>query len=384
MKKLKLLSISHSCVVGEYQTRMEEVANYSDVDLTLLVPKYWFQFNKKVNLEKNGDFRYRILSVQPIIWGWKKNSLQNATHTYLGIRKILKSLEPDIIELWEEPFSVVTAHTIFWTKRIVPKAKIIFFSAQNVFKRHPLPFWAFEKYTYEKAHFAFLMNKEVIGVVRRKGYEKEFAVLPLGVDTDMFRKKEVSSLKKRLGIENFVVGFVGKLTKQKGIVGLIEAVSRISEKVQLLIIGKGDMRGEVENLVASLGLGESTVIIDAVRHGEVPDYLNCMDLLVLPSITLPHLKEQFGRVIIEGMACQVPVIGSDSGEIPVTIGKAGLIFKEGDVRDLKEKIEALIKNPNLRDMLAKNGRKRVLDKFSWKVIAKKQHQVYTELMSRGK
>jgi len=378
---MRILSISHSCVISEYHKRVDEVCKYPGLELALLVPKSWFQFNKRVTLEKDRDAHYRIISRQPITWGFRRDGLRNVTHIYPNIKEILRDFGPDIIELWEEPFSAVAAHTIFWTRRIVPKGKIIFFSAQNVFKRYPLPFWAFEKYTYEKAHFAFLMNREVIGILRRKGYEKEFAVLPLGVDTDMFRKKDVSSLKKRLRIGNFVVGFVGKMTKQKGIVGLIEAVSRISEKVQLLIIGKGDMRGEVENLVASLGLGESTIIIDAVPHREIPDYLNCMDLLVLPSITLPHLKEQFGRLIIEGMACEVPVIGSDSGEIPTTIGKAGLIFKEGDVRDLKEKIEALIKDPNLRDILAKNGRKRVLENFSWKVIAKKQHQVYGELMS---
>jgi len=96
------------------------------------------------------------------------------------------------------------------------------------------------------------------------------------------------------------------------------------------------------------------------------------------------LKEQFGRIIIEGMACEVPVIGSDSGEIPATIGKAGLIFKEKDTTDLKGKIEALTRDKNLRAMLAKNGRKRVLENFSWKVIAKKQHQVYTELMDQEK
>ncbi len=109
-----------------------------------------------------------------------------------------------------------------------------------------------------------------------------------------------------------------------------------------------------------------------------------MDLLVFPSITLPDLKEQFGRVIIEAMACEVPVIGSDSGQIPSTIDKAGLIFKEKNIKDLKEKIEALIKNPNLRATLAKNGRKRVLENFSWKVIAEKQYQVYKELMRQDR
>jgi glycosyltransferase involved in cell wall biosynthesis len=381
---MKILAISHSCVVFEYQKRMAEVARYSDIELTLLVPKYWYQFYKNVILEKSASTRYQVLSVQPITWGFRKNGLRNVTHVYPRIRKVLESFKPDIIELWEEPFSAVTAYTSFVAKRIIPEAKIIFFSAQNVFKRYPPPFWAFEKYTYKNAHFAFLMNNEVTGVLRKKGYVGEYRVLPLGVDTEVFSKKDVSSLKEKLGLRDFVVGFMGKITRQKGILNLIKAVSDIKGKIQLLIIGNGDLKEEVRHLIKISGLEKRSIILDAILHSQVPHYLNYMDALVFPSISLPNVREQFGRVIIEAMACEVPVIGSDSGEIPATIGKAGLIFKEGDIADLKEKIEALIKNQSLRVMLAGKGRKRVLDKFSWKVIAKKQHQVYTELMSRGK
>ncbi len=381
---MKILSISHSCVVSEYQKRACEVCKYPGVELALLVPKSWFQFNKEILLEKDRDANYLILSTDPVTLGFRQNRLRNVTHIYPNIKGVLKSLRPDIVELWEEPFSAVAAHTIFWTKRIVPEAKIIFFSAQNVFKRYPFPFSAFEKYTYKNSAHAFLVNEEAGDIVRRKGFEKECTVLPLGVDTDSFCKKDTSSLKKNLALRDFVIGFIGKIEKQKGILDLIKAASEINERIQLLIIGNGELKGEAEHFVTSLGLGQKTVLMDAVPHSQVPNYLNCMDALVFPSISLPNVREQFGRVIIEGMACEVPVIGSDSGEIPVTIGEAGLIFKEGDVADLKDKIEALIRDRSLRATLAGKGRKRVLENFSWRVIAMKQHQVYTELMSREK
>ena len=380
---MKILSISHSCVVSEYQKRMSEIAKYSDVELTLVVPRHWFQFNRKVNLEKDRDPHYRIISHQPITWGFRGNTLRNATHIYPGVKEILRILQPDIIELWEEPFFAVTAHTTFCANRNIPKAKITFFSTQNVFKGYPFPFSAFEKYTYKNAGHAFLVNEEVSDVIRRKGYEKEFTILPLGVDTEIFCKKDISSLKEKLSLKDFVIGFIGKIDKQKGIFDLVKAACEINERIQLLIIGNGELKGEIENLVKSLGLGQKTILMGAIPHSQVPNYLNCMDLLVFPSVTVPNLREQFGRVIIEGMACEVPVLGSNSGEIPATIGKAGLIFKQKDVSDLKEKIEGVIKNPNFRAMLAKNGRKRVVENFTWRVIAEKQYQVYTKLMGQG-
>jgi len=380
---MKILSISHSCVVSEYQKRACEVCKYPGMELALLVPKNWVQFNRKIILEKQSDADYLIISRDPITWGFRQNWLRNVTHIYPNMKGVLVSLRPDIVELWEEPFSAVAAHTIYWTKRTVPEAKIIFFSAQNVFKRFPFPFSTFEKYTYKNAEHAFLVNEEVNDIVRTKGFEKGSTVLPLGVDTDLFCKKDASSLRKNLALRNFVIGFIGKIDKQKGLFDLIKAASGIKERIQLLIIGNGELKGEASQFVTSLGLKQKTVLMDAVPHSHVPNYLNCIDALVVPSISLPNIKEQFGRVIIEGMACEVPVIGSDSGEIPATIGRAGLIFKEGDVADLRDKIEALIKNRSLRAMLAGKGRKRVLENFSWKVIAKKQHQVYTELMSRG-
>ncbi|MFX1552327.1 MAG: glycosyltransferase family 4 protein [Promethearchaeota archaeon] len=363
---------------------MEAIGKYPNVELTLLVPKHWVQFNERVFLEKDSDFHYRIIPIQPITWGVKENATRNVTHIYPGTREVLRRLEPDIIELWEEPFSAVTAHMIFWAKRTIPRAKIIFFSAQNILKKYPPPFSIFEKYTYKNAYYAFLMSDNVASVLRKKGYGGGYRVLPLGVATDVFCKKDVSPLKEKLGLRDFVVGFVGKITRQKGILNLIRAVSVINGKIQLLIIGNGDLKEEVRHLIKVSGLEKRSILMEAVSHSQVPSYLNCMDALVVPSISLSNVREQFGRVIIEGMACEVPVIGSDSGEIPVTIGSAGLIFKEGDVADLRDKIEALIKNRSLRAMLAEKGRKMVLDKFSWKVIAKKQHQVYTELMNRGK
>jgi glycosyltransferase involved in cell wall biosynthesis len=106
-----------------------------------------------------------------------------------------------------------------------------------------------------------------------------------------------------------------------------------------------------------------------------------MDCLVLPSRTTRKWKEQFGRVLIEAMACEVPVIGSDSGEIPNVIGDSGLVFKEGDVGDLSSKLEVLINNKDVRVELARKGRQRVLNNFTQEKAAEETYKIYQKMLS---
>jgi len=377
---MKVLVISHSAVVADYRERFRQIALYPEIDLTLLVPRRWKQFNRMIEMEKTGHSNYRIISRQPLTWGLRQHGLRNVTHIYPGMGKLIKEIRPEIIELWEEPFSAVTAHIIRISRKIIPGAKIIFFSAQNIPKNYPPPFSWFERYTYRQADFAFAMNREVKEIIREKGWGKGSMVLPLGVNPDQFRKSDCSDLREKLGLTGFSIGYVGKLDKQKGVIDLIEAVAQLPEPANLLIIGDGPLKKEVVNEVRRRGIGERVTMIDSIDHGQLPGYLNCMDILVLPSITLPRLKEQFGRVLIEAMSCEVPVIGSDSGEIPNVIGDAGLIFPENHIDQLTNHLRLIMNNHALRQRLSVRGRERVMLNYSWEKIAQKQIGIYERLM----
>jgi len=118
--------------------------------------------------------------------------------------------------------------------------------------------------------------------------------------------------------------------------------------------------------------------VDAVRREELPAYLRGVDILVLPSLTTPAWKEQFGRVLVEAMACGIPVVGSDSGTIPEVIGDAGIVFASGSSEDLAGKLLPLVKNPAMRDEYGMRGRTRVMNNFSDERIAER---LYTFLLS---
>jgi glycosyltransferase involved in cell wall biosynthesis len=118
----------------------------------------------------------------------------------------------------------------------------------------------------------------------------------------------------------------------------------------------------------------------AASHKQVADYMNRMDIFVLPSLTRANWVEKFGRVLIEAMACGVPVVGSSSGEIPNVIGKAGLIFKEGNIDDLRDKLILLLSNKDLRNKLGKLGREKTVKHYSWRSIAGQTINLYEQLM----
>jgi glycosyltransferase involved in cell wall biosynthesis len=107
-----------------------------------------------------------------------------------------------------------------------------------------------------------------------------------------------------------------------------------------------------------------------------------MDVLVLPSRTRPHWKEQLGRVLIEAMACEVPVVGSRSGAIPDVIGDAGLLFPEGDVARLREAIDRLLGDEGYGRDLAARGRRRAETEFSWARITAKTRDVWRQALER--
>ena len=128
--------------------------------------------------------------------------------------------------------------------------------------------------------------------------------------------------------------------------------------------------------------GTACCFLPAVKSVDVPAYLAAMDVLALPSLTTPNWKEQFGRVLIEAMACEVPALGSDSGEIPHVIGDGGVVFHEGDVAELRARLAELQNSPELRRQLATNGRQRVLDHYTQAKVAEATAQVYRELLEQ--
>ncbi|MEO1287400.1 MAG: glycosyltransferase family 4 protein, partial [Chloroflexota bacterium] len=177
----------------------------------------------------------------------------------------------------------------------------------------------------------------------------------------------------------FTIGYIGRLVEEKGIHHLLEACAMLEQDWRMRIVGSGPLRDDLEDLANELHIAEHIQWIDWIASTEMPAQYQELDVLVLSSLTRPNWKEQFGRVLIEAMASGIPVIGSDSGAIPSVIGNGGLIFPEGDVEQLAKHLHDLQTKADLREILGKAGRQRVLDNFTHERIAEATVEVYREM-----
>lgn len=213
------------------------------------------------------------------------------------------------------------------------------------------------------------------------GLEKrKIDIIPFGVDVNFYRPLEAN---KNENI--FQVLSVGYLIERKGFEYLIKAIQEVLKKhvnVRLTIVGSGPLEKMLKYLIKKLELKDNVKIMKNISDEELLHLYNFSDLFVLPSIVDSQGNtEGLGVVLLEAMACGLPVIGSDVGGIPDIIqdNETGLLVTQKESLELSGAILNLIENENLRKKLAINGYNRVRWKFSWEKIAEKYLKVYNSI-----
>ncbi len=364
---MRVLMLSKALVVGAYQRKLEELAALPNVDLTVVVPPAWREGTTTLTLDRAYTHGYRLV-VEPLRFNGHHH-----VHTYPGLSRCLDEVHPDILHIDEEPYNLVTGHALWLAQRRGMRA--LFFTWQNILRRYPPPFRLIERYSYRVARHALAGNREAADVLRAKGYAGPVTVIPqFGVDPEQFKPAP------RAGDGPFRIGYLGRWEPYKGVDLLLDAAAGLPGDWRVEVRGGGSAGDALRAQVARLGIADRVDFAPYAPSTAVPYYLACLDALVLPSRTTASWKEQFGRVLVEAMASGVPVVGSDSGEIPNVIGDAGLVFPEGDALALRERLARLMADAALRADLAARGRARVLAHYTHAQIARETWQVYQAML----
>ncbi len=288
----------------------------------------------------------------------------------------MRRVRPEIFHVDEEPFNLATAEA-FWHARRVG-ARALFVTWATVYRDYPPPFSLFERYTHRRAAAAIVGNADALNVLRRRGYGGPTTIVPLAIDPDLYPPRQFPPGTGRTG--PFTIGFLGRLVREKGAHLLLDAAARLRGDWRVLLVGDGVEEANLQAQAAQLGIGERVECVPQVASSAVPTWLARLDALAVPSLTIPTWQEQFGRVIIEAMAARVPVVGSDSGEIPRVIGEAGLVTPEGDAAALAAALHGLLDDEPRRRALAEAGRERALAHFTWAGVARQYYELYRSIL----
>ena len=345
----RLLAVSHPAVTSVNQEVYRELARRG-WEVTIVLPSRWRHDYASAPLRPRplpgleGSLR-----PTPVVLPGRPQR-----HLYLArCRALARRLQPDVVFVEADAYALVATQ---WSLALGGLgAPFGVQCAENIDRPLPAAVRRLRTRVLRRAAFVAARSASAARLARQWGARGEVGVAPHSVpawETPPERRREV-----------FTVGYAGRLTPSKGLEDLLAAVRRLQAPVELLLLGNGELRDRLEGQAIP---GSRVRVLDGLTHAEMPAGYAQLDVLVLPSRTTATWKEQFGRVIVEALWCGVPVVGSDSGEIPWVIESTGggTTYPEGDVEALAAELTALREDPGQRERLAATGRAAVERLFS--------------------
>ncbi|MCL0065577.1 glycosyltransferase family 4 protein [Dehalococcoidia bacterium] len=194
------------------------------------------------------------------------------------------------------------------------------------------------------------------------------------LDFDKFK------ITKKFDERNNLVGYIGRLSEEKGVLNFVKAIPKIikgKDDLQFLIGGDGQLRDEIEEYLENENLNDKVNLGKWIPHNELPNYMNELKLLVLPSYT-----EGLPNIMLEAMACGTPVLATAVGAIPDVIkdGQTGFIMENNSPECIAENVIRALKHPNL-EKIARNARALVERDYTYEKAVESYKKILDEVLN---
>jgi glycosyltransferase involved in cell wall biosynthesis len=362
-KRLTILSIAHPAVSRDVgRLRYYPLGGRSDVDVHLVVPAVWHQFGRNMVADPSDDPGITV-HVLPIRLG-RAGPMSWYLHFYPGLRRLIRDIQPDVIHLWEEPWSLVAMQA----RLLKGTAALVLEVDQNILKRLPPPFEFIRSHVLQNTDHILARSPDAAAVVRAKGYRGPVSSIGYGVDLVNFRP-DVEPMMPLPVRPAFRIGYVGRLVEEKGLDDALDAMTMATTPVTLAIMGEGPYEEALRQRVVELGLTDRVSFRGWGAPPDVAAFLRSLDAMVLLTRTTKSVREQFGRVIVEAQACGIPVIGSQGGAIPDVVGHGGWIVPERDPGALARILDLIAADPDLLHARSLAALSNVKDRFTYDAVA---------------
>lgn len=383
MMGVRVAVVSHAAVLGVNAEPFAALAECG-AEVTLIVPESLkTDLRGTVTLERLPGFGGKMIPLRVHLGGYRKIlGGQRGIHviTYRGLGKALDACKPQVVFVEEEPYSFAAGQVARWCRsRRIP---FVVHQNQNLPRSLPLPFEKIRRLVISRAAGCTVRNEDAAVRLREHGFDGPIAYFPHAIDPARYAVSPADPELPRP-----VVGFVGRLVPEKGILDLVDALAALrrasgdqaSSRASLLVVGDGAMRAEAETRAKAANVPAR--FIGAVEHDTVPRWYPAMDVVVVPSRSTETWTEQFGRVPIEANAAGTPVVVSDGGELPATVQATGggLVYALSDPRALDAALARILDDPALRGRLSAAGLAGVHEKFTHLAVASRLYGLLSEV-----
>jgi len=292
---------------------------------------------------------------------------------------LIKKINPDIVYCKTIQMGVPG----FLFKKFYKKPYIVWCQGDDIY----FP-WPFKKYI---SRIVLNLADAVVAQTNNmkqelhKNYIKNIFVLPNGIDLEKFHGFSKWAVREefKIPLDEKIIIFVGGLKSIKGVAYLIEAFKTISQtfpKARLLLVGDGQERHNLEELVKKHSLQEKVHFLGQIENANIPKYMSLADIFVLPS-----LFEMFGVVNLEAMASGLPIVATRVYGVPEVVedGQNGFLVDSKSPEQLAEKMLLLFENDQLREEISENNKEKA-KKYSWEHIIEKLEKIYSEVIYKNK
>lgn len=339
------------------------------LDVTLVVPSSW---------PDAGSEQHLSAEPFPIVEVPVRRRGDVNRHAYIdqqALRRVLEDVRPDILDVHEEPFSLAARQ---WLAAAPASLPAVMYTAQNIDKRFPPPFTAYERQAFARLSGVYPCSRQAAAVVRGKGFAGLVEVVPLGYDDAVYTPGRQSPADDEL-----VLGLVGRLVAEKGVadaVDVLAAVNRV-RPARLLVVGTGPEGIAARQRAADRGVLDRFELDPWRSPAEMAALYRGMHVLLIPSRATPSWTEQFGRVIVEAQASGAIVVGYTSGAIPEVAGEPALLAPEGDAAALAAALDVLT-DPQEHERRRAAGLELAAER-TWARVAERQAAFYRRAVESG-